>query len=291
MTLVHNLLLRSLNAIVLQAPHITGADILPFTRFILAWHTMISVHHKGEEELFFPAVERMAGVVGVMDKEKGEHEQFHAGLDALKGYVDAVIKGEEEWDGGRVVQVVEGFGGVLRGHLKGEVESLEGLRRFGEEKMKGVMKAAEEEAEAGMVSFLPLSLSLFIFLSFSIDYLSVMLTFTDRKHLGDSAWRGRFSRLTASSRRAHGSPGRQRLSRSSSSPRRSWGGSMPMDSSIRRVIGMGDCSRCMRSGTSSETAPGLRAQRAARRRRPWRAAGGKAGPDFGFMTGVRIHKC
>ncbi|KAK0737800.1 hemerythrin HHE cation binding domain-containing protein [Schizothecium vesticola] len=150
MTLVHNLLLRSLNAIVLQAPHITGADILPFTRFILAWHTLISVHHAGEEELFFPAVERMTGVVGVMDKEKGEHEQFHAGLDALKGYVDAVVKGEEKWDGGRVVQVVEGFGGVLRGHLKGEIESLEGLRRFGEEKMKGVMKAAEEEAEAGM---------------------------------------------------------------------------------------------------------------------------------------------
>jgi hemerythrin-like domain-containing protein len=280
MTLVHNVLLRSLNAIVLQAPHITGADIAPFTRFILAWHTMISIHHAGEEALFFPAVERMSGVVGVMDKEKGEHEQFHAGLHALKGYVDAVGKEEEEWDGGKVVAVVEGFGGVLRGHLKGEVESLEGLRRFGEEKMKGVMKAAEEEAEAGMVS------------SFLLSFSQVkMLTYMDRNHSGGSAWRGRFSRSTASLRRAHGSPGRQHLSRSSSSPRRSWGGFMPMGSSIRRVIGMGGCSRCTRSGTSSETVPGLRAQRVARRRRPRRAAGGKAGPDFGFMTGVRIHKC
>lgn len=165
MALVHNLILRSLNAIVLQAPHITGADIAPFTRFILAWHTMITIHHSGEEALFFPAVERMSGVVGVMDKEKGEHEQFHAGLDALKGYVDAVVKGEEAWDGGRVVEIAEGFGGVLRGHLSGEVQSLEGLRRFGEERMSGVMKAAEEEAEAGMVSSLfSLSLSYFSFI-------------------------------------------------------------------------------------------------------------------------------
>lgn len=164
MALVHNLILRSLNAIVLQAPHITGADIAPFTRFILAWHTMITIHHSGEEALFFPAIERMSGVVGVMDKEKGEHEQFHAGLDALKGYVDAVVKGEEAWDGGRVVEIAEGFGGVLRGHLSGEVQSLEGLRRFGEERMSGVMKAAEEEAEAGMVSSLfSLSLSYFSF--------------------------------------------------------------------------------------------------------------------------------
>lgn len=168
MALVHNLILRSLNAIVLQAPHITGADIAPFTRFILAWHTMITIHHSGEEALFFPAVERMSGVVGVMDKEKGEHEEFHAGLDALKGYVDAVVKGEEAWDGGRVVEVVEGFGGVLRGHLSGEVQSLEGLRRFGEERMSGVLKAAEEEAEAGMVS---------LFLSFSQVFRVLFLVF------------------------------------------------------------------------------------------------------------------
>lgn len=74
-----------------------------------------------------------------------------------------------------------------------------------------------------------------------------------RKHLGGTASRGRFSRSTTSLRRAHGRTGQRRRSRSSSSPRQSWGGFMPMDSSIRRVIGMGNCSRCMRSGTSSET--------------------------------------
>ncbi|KAK1833933.1 hypothetical protein QBC39DRAFT_301764 [Podospora conica] len=151
MTLVHNLIIRGLNAIVLQAPHVTApADIPPFTRFILAWHLMIAIHHAGEESMFFPEVERMSGVVGVMDKEKEEHEQFHAGLDELKGYVDAVVAGKEAWDGKRVVSVIEGFGDVLTGHLSGEVKSLEELRRFGEVKMAGVMKEAGKEAEAGM---------------------------------------------------------------------------------------------------------------------------------------------
>ncbi|KAK0611974.1 hypothetical protein B0T14DRAFT_441033 [Immersiella caudata] len=151
MALVHNLIIRSINSIALQAPHITPPDMLPFCRYILTFYSFLHIHHTSEEDSFFPAVEKMAGEKGVMDVNVEQHKVFEKGVEELRGYVEGVLAGREEWNGGKVVGLVEGFGGSLVKHLGEEIATLERLRRFGEGRMEGVVKLAEKEAERSMV--------------------------------------------------------------------------------------------------------------------------------------------
>ncbi len=67
MALVHNIVIRGLNSIYLQAPHIKPVDEKSFCRYIACWYTLLHGHHHGEETMFFPAVEEMTGVKGIMD--------------------------------------------------------------------------------------------------------------------------------------------------------------------------------------------------------------------------------
>ncbi|KAK0649582.1 hypothetical protein B0T16DRAFT_350452 [Cercophora newfieldiana] len=150
MTLIHNVIGRGLNSITLQAPHILPADQKSFLSYIRAWHQLVRVHHKNEETDFFPAVEAMAGEKGIMDGNVEQHHAFEGGLEKFREYIDRVERGEEEYDGGKVVRLIEGFGGVLMRHLEDEIETLLGLRRFGEGKMAGILEKTAEEAEKGM---------------------------------------------------------------------------------------------------------------------------------------------
>jgi hemerythrin-like domain-containing protein len=151
MALVHNILIRALNSIVMQAPHITSPDVPAFCRYILTFYSFLHIHHTSEENSFFPAVEAMSGEKGVMDVNVEQHKVFEKGVDELRTYVEGVVAGKEEWDGKKVVGIVEGFGESLAKHLGEEIATLEGLRRFGEGRMERVLKLAEREAESSMV--------------------------------------------------------------------------------------------------------------------------------------------
>jgi len=150
MTLVHNAIGRGLNSIYLQAPHITPADEKAFLSYISGWHLVVRVHHKNEETDFFPAVEELAGEKGIMEGNVAQHHAFEGGLEKLKAYVDAVVAGKEKYNGERVVALVDEFGEVLMQHLEDEIETLLGLRKYGAEKMGGLMAKMAEEAEKGM---------------------------------------------------------------------------------------------------------------------------------------------
>lgn len=150
MTLVHNGISRGLNSIYLQAPHILPSDEKAFLQYIQGWCHMVQVHHKNEETDFFPAIEEMAGEKGIMEANLEQHHAFEGGLEKLRGYVDAVVKGEEKFDGKKVVGLIDGFGEVLMRHLEDEIQTLLGLRKYGAEKMGRVMEKAGEEAEKGM---------------------------------------------------------------------------------------------------------------------------------------------
>lgn len=148
---VHNMIIRGINSIYLQAPHIQPADHKPFSRYILAFYTLLHVHHTGEEEMFFPEVEKMAGVKGVMDGNIEQHRVFGAGLESLKEYAEGVLADKHGFEGGKVVEIIDGFGESLVKHLTEEIPTLVGLRAHGE-KMKGLTKALQDEAEHSMVS-------------------------------------------------------------------------------------------------------------------------------------------
>lgn len=147
---VHNMVLRGLNSIYLQAPHITPADEKPFCRYVLGWYNLLHSHHSGEEADFFPTVEKMTGVKGLMDNNVDQHKAFHDGMDSLKAFADAVVADKEKYDASRLVTLIDDFGPALTQHLGDEIPTILSLRQYGE-KMAGLPKAFDEEGEKAMV--------------------------------------------------------------------------------------------------------------------------------------------
>ncbi|ROT39593.1 hemerythrin HHE cation binding domain-containing protein [Sodiomyces alkalinus F11] len=150
MAVVHNIMIRCLNSIHQQAPHVRAADVPAFLNYALTWCQMLQLHHDGEEEMCFPAVERMAGEPGLMETNVEQHAAFHDGFDAFKTYLEASQKGEVAFDGQRARELIDEFGPSLTQHLHDEVPTLLALRRFGLEKMKDLPKVFEEEAQQNM---------------------------------------------------------------------------------------------------------------------------------------------
>ncbi|KAJ4288866.1 hypothetical protein N0V88_007196 [Collariella sp. IMI 366227] len=146
---VHNMIIRGLNSIYLQAPYITPADEKPFARYMTGWWMLLHAHHSGEEALFFPTVERLTGVKGIMDANIEQHKAFHDGLDKFKTYADSVVAGKEKFDGGKVVEMVDAFGPVLMTHLGEEIPTILGLRKYAD-RLEELPRLFEEEGEKAM---------------------------------------------------------------------------------------------------------------------------------------------
>jgi hypothetical protein len=145
MALVHNIMIRGLNAIYLQAPHMRPSNAKPFCRFAVRWNTVLNLHHAGEEEDLFPDIEEMAGEKGIMDTNVEQHHAFHEGLAEFHAYVTACAVGKETYNGAKLVRLIDGFGPTLVEHLGDEIPSIENLRKYGVEKMKDLTGKFEEE--------------------------------------------------------------------------------------------------------------------------------------------------
>lgn len=102
MALMHNAIIRALNSIYKQAPHVEAKDNKDFIDYALCWYEILysmpygfvegrfqktanldSDHHESEEEFFFPAVEQAADEKGIMDTNVEQHRaSICAGLRA-----------------------------------------------------------------------------------------------------------------------------------------------------------------------------------------------------------------
>jgi hemerythrin-like domain-containing protein len=76
MALGHNVLIRGLNSIYLQAPHVVPQDYAHFISYALCWAEVLDAHHEIEETSLFPAIERITGEVGVMEKNIEQHRSL-----------------------------------------------------------------------------------------------------------------------------------------------------------------------------------------------------------------------
>lgn len=148
MAFAHNAMLRGLNAIYLQAPHVTQCDAPDFLFFVTVWAGWIMHHHDLEEEMLFPMLERIEGVEkGALMPNRDQHATFHGQLDSVKEYARAAAG--EQFDGRVLCGMIEGFGDVLRAHLEDEIATLWALDCLPEEHAKGiteVLEVAEREA-------------------------------------------------------------------------------------------------------------------------------------------------
>ncbi|KAK0724609.1 hypothetical protein B0H67DRAFT_680162 [Lasiosphaeris hirsuta] len=113
MTLAHNMFIRGLNSIYLQAPHIAAAEHHNFAQYMRRWSTIVRLHYQAEEVDFFTAIEALSGVESIMEGNIAQHHAFEPGLDAFHAHVEAVLAGTED---------------VLVAHLADGIPTLEGLR-------------------------------------------------------------------------------------------------------------------------------------------------------------------
>lgn len=130
MCTIHNLIVRGLNSIYLQAPHIQTADERDFTEYMSLWCTLVNTHHHEEEEYFFPWVEELTGEKGLMAGNLEQHRAFHGGLERFIAYIDEIKASKAKYDGNRVVEIIDGFGQVLTEHLGDEIPTLLGLKKY-----------------------------------------------------------------------------------------------------------------------------------------------------------------
>ena len=148
MACAHNGLLRTLNSIYLQAPHITTPkdirDFLLYTKFWCGW---IEEHHTLEESSLFPQLEELSGVAGLMEANVAQHNAFMSGLLALEKY--AKETSVEAYDGSKIVKIIDDFGHVFSEHLTDEIQTLLELEKYDAAKLKEIYNNFEVQLRNG----------------------------------------------------------------------------------------------------------------------------------------------
>lgn len=133
MALVHNMIIRGLNSIHLQAPQIKEKkDITDFLTYMYSWSLLVHMHHATEESMIFPLLEGWIGVEGYMEKNVDQHKLFGPGLTAFDEYIKAVQAGEAEFDGTKVQTIIDSFGEIFTQHLNEEIDTFLSLEQFAE---------------------------------------------------------------------------------------------------------------------------------------------------------------
>lgn len=147
MALVHNVILRGMNSIYLQAPHVPAKDVPPFIGYCKAWSELLHSHHESEEALLFPSIEKAAGVPGLMQTSVSEHQQFRDGLGEFDKYLDTATP--ETFAGQKLNGIIDTFSGALTQHLADEIPALVALREYGFEKVP-ITQLVDAEAQHQM---------------------------------------------------------------------------------------------------------------------------------------------
>jgi hemerythrin-like domain-containing protein len=132
MAVVHNILLRGLNAIYQQAPFVPASEVPNFLQYCEAWAYTTHAHHDNEENTEFPLIEKLTKEKGIMERNIVQHKDFLPGLTEFEEYVQGCKEEGRLYDGNRLKQIVEKFGGLLQKHLADEIETLEDLDKFKE---------------------------------------------------------------------------------------------------------------------------------------------------------------
>jgi hypothetical protein len=152
MVLIHNAVIRGMNAIYLQCEgvgaHGSEQDIKDFANFCRIWGQLLDEHHDTEERIVFPRIDLVAGSP-VMQVAVDQHHVFLDGLVAFVKYMDEVkVGGKSAYDGQKVKAMLDGFGGAIYDHLIDEVRVLNECRKYDKQKMAALWKELSKEIMA-----------------------------------------------------------------------------------------------------------------------------------------------
>jgi hypothetical protein len=126
MNLIHNAIIRSLNAIYLQAPVVSPSDAPSFLRYCKTWSDFLHSHHLAEETHYFPYIATATGSSSVVDIHIEQHKAFEAGLRQFDKYISSL----EKFSSIELRRVIDSFAPILTDHLENEIKALVNLRIF-----------------------------------------------------------------------------------------------------------------------------------------------------------------
>ncbi|RYP13401.1 hypothetical protein DL767_010759 [Monosporascus sp. MG133] len=164
MTNAHNAIIRGLNAIVQQAPHVpiatdeeySAQDAKDLLFYVQSWVKMVNHHHWVEESFIFPEVERFSGKPGLMAGPRHQHELFHDGMHRLLVYASTTKPENYRWEGpGGMKEIVDSFAHHLVNHLHDEIDVLLSMKDLDSAGLKRIWEQAEVFAkQAGNIGML-----------------------------------------------------------------------------------------------------------------------------------------
>ncbi|KAI1073753.1 hypothetical protein F5B20DRAFT_494362 [Whalleya microplaca] len=152
----HNVIIRGLNAIIQQAPHVAvsidkgykAQDVKDLLFYTQSWAKMVHHHHWVEESFIFPKIEEFSGRPGLMDDPKHQHELFHGGMERLLAYSATTKPEEYRWDEpGGMKEIVDSFSKHLTDHLYAEIDVFLGMKDLDGVGLKKTWDQAEEIAK------------------------------------------------------------------------------------------------------------------------------------------------
>lgn len=147
MALAHNGMIRGLNSIYLQASQIPASDtstVRDFLTYCQCWCESMHHHHDTEEEQFFPEIEKITGIAGLMEANVEQHRAFTPGFEAFDAYAKSCHP--RDYDGKKVRELIDSFAVPLHQHLIDEIDTLRALDRYDSEKIRLAYKRFEKSA-------------------------------------------------------------------------------------------------------------------------------------------------
>ena len=145
MALAHNGILRGLNSIYLQATHIPRQDLdatRDFLTYCQCWCESMHHHHDAEEKVFFPSVEQISDVQGIMERNVEQHRAFTPGFDRFQEYSRTCLP--QDFDGRKIRSLIEDFAEPLTQHLYDEIETLRGLDVYDSRRLRQAYQRFEK---------------------------------------------------------------------------------------------------------------------------------------------------
>ena len=103
-------------------------------------------HHESEEHVFFPNIEQITGVKGIMERNIEQHRAFTPGFDKFQEYCRTCLP--KDYDGQKIKSLIDGFAEPLTKHLHEEVETLRGLDKYDSSSVRQAYQRLEKSLMA-----------------------------------------------------------------------------------------------------------------------------------------------
>jgi hypothetical protein len=124
MAMTHNTFFRALNAIYHQAPLIVPGtqDAVDFLAYCGVAYDFIHHHQITEELHYFPEIERVAKIPGLMETNVLQHQLMDAGLEKFRRYAETTHK--DAYNGEELRSIIDGFAVAFEEHNHAEIDTI-----------------------------------------------------------------------------------------------------------------------------------------------------------------------